>query len=188
MSSYQAKRRKPSASRRSEPRVPAWVWLFTGAILGAFIMFLMRLADMKQDQPPVAQKEKTPNQTEEKKEKVLPRFDFYEMLKNNKIEVPDFNNSEEPGENPQQAKQEFDYLLQVASFRDKDDAEQLMVELLLLNLEATREKAKVKEGGTWHRVIVGPFESRSKLAKARSTLLSNNYDALLLKRPKDASE
>lgn len=63
-------------------------------------MFLMRLADMKQDQPPAAtQKEQTSNRSEEKKEKVLPRFDFYEMLKNNKIEVPDFN-SEEPGENP----------------------------------------------------------------------------------------
>ena len=70
----------------------------------------------------------------------------------------------------------------MASFKSKNDAEHLRAQLILLNLTAQTERAKVRNGGVWHRVLVGPFTSRSKLAKARSTLLSNNHEALVLKR------
>jgi cell division protein FtsN len=54
--------------------------------------------------------------------------------------------------------------------------------LLLLNLVVTIEKVKARNGDSWHRVIVGPFKSRSKLAKARSILATHQIDSLLLKR------
>ena len=38
--------------------------------------------------------------------------------------------------------------------------------------------------GRWFRVYVGPFESRSKMAKARSLTASQDIDTLLLKRNK----
>ncbi len=181
MSHQQTKRSRSSASRRQEPRIPAWVWLFTGAILGAFVMFLMRLADIK-DQPQT-QVKNTPVAETDAPSESSPKFDFYELLKNNNISVPEFGGDSQT--DSIQSAPEYDYLLQVASFKSKKDAEALKIKLLLLNLEASLEKAKIESGGTWHRVIVGPFESRSLLAKARSTLISNNYSALLLKRPKD---
>ncbi|MFL0804991.1 MAG: SPOR domain-containing protein [Agarilytica sp.] len=166
----QASRTKESA------RIPAWVWLFTGAILGAFVMFLLHLSEVSpqdtsyKDQKPIQQIEKQ-----------KPRFDFYELLKES--DIPILTESEsDANEQPTQSGPEVEYLLQVASFKSKEDAEQLRAQLLLLNLTAYTENAKIRNGETWHRVLVGPFKSKSKLSKARSTLLSNHHEALVLKR------
>ena len=75
-------------------------------------------------------------------------------------------------------------MLQVASFKNNSDAERVRAELILLNLNASIETATVSNGKTWHRIIVGPFTNRSKLSKARSTLISNRYEALVLKKVK----
>lgn len=177
-------RKRPTNSRhrKSESRVPAWVWLFTGCVLGAFIMFLVRLSELPShpDADPVTstqQKKPTPD-----KQTKTPRFDFYDILKDAKVNAPeqpplkDSANKVNPNNEPQE------YILQVASFKNADDAEQLKVQLLLLNLEAQVEQARIRNGETWHRVLVGPFASRSKREKARSTLVANRYDALVLKR------
>ena len=106
-----------------------------------------------------------------------PRFDFYQLLKEQEVVVPDTT--------PELTDTESDnsvYLLQAGSFRNSNDADQLRAQLLLLNLMATVEKARTRSGDTWHRVLVGPFESRSKLAKARSILASQEISSLLLKR------
>ncbi|MFL0801488.1 MAG: SPOR domain-containing protein [Agarilytica sp.] len=167
---------KVQASRTTEPaRIPAWVWLFTGAILGAFVMFLLHLSEVS----PGETSRETPKQTKQEKQK--PRFDFYELLKES--DIPILTESEhDANQQPQQNGPEVEYLLQVASFKSKGDAEQLRAQLLLLNLEAYTENAKIRNGETWHRVLVGPFKSKSKLSKARSILLSNRHEALVLKR------
>ncbi len=167
---------RSQASRKQEPaRIPAWVWLFTGAILGAFIMFLLHLSEVSPRDTSIESQK--PGQTEKQK----PRFDFYELLKES--DIPILTESEpDTNEQPQQNGPEVEYLLQVASFKSEDDAEQLRAQLLLLNLSAYTENAKIRNGETWHRVLVGPFRSKSKLSKARSTLLSNHHEALVLKR------
>lgn len=169
---------KSHATRRSEPsRVPAWVWLFTGAVLGAFVMFLLHLSEIQtapSTTPPAV--EQTADKPQQK-----PRFDFYELLKDS--DIPVLQNKNDAGnELESQPQQTVEYLLQVASFKSKEDAEQLRASLLLLNLEAYTEDAKIRNGEVWHRVIVGPFLSKSKLSKARSILLSNRHEALVLKR------
>ncbi|WP_075185419.1 SPOR domain-containing protein [Teredinibacter haidensis] len=189
MAQNHARKSRSHANRKSvETRVPAWVWLFTGCILGAFIMFLMRLSEMDPVQkvaskaaPEVSAKKEKP-----KAEKpASPRFDFYDILKENKVTIPDFmKENETTGDTPTKPAEE--YILQVASFKKASDAEQLKVELILLNLQAHIEQARVRNGETWHRVLVGPFESRSQREKARSTLVSNKYEALVLKRAPSA--
>ncbi len=177
---YQRRSKGQASRARIETRVPAWVWLFTGAVLGAFIMFLIRLSETDtatQPDAPVAQK-----QVSEPAAKQLPRFDFYDLLKETKVEIPEI--AEQEPISTEEASPEVEYILQVASFRGKRDAEQLRAELILLNLDAQVEQAKIRNGETWHRVLVGPFISRSRLAKARSTLVSHNHDALVLKRAK----
>ena len=177
MSSRHASKRS-GASRRggNERQVPAWVWLFTGAVLGGFVMFLLHLSDVQPPSPEVSKTKKEDRPIAPQHE--LPRFDFYDRLKNISIPVPEDTQTEietAPSE-------DIEFLLQVASFRQAQDAEQLRAELILMNLEARVEQAKVRNGETWHRVLVGPFASRSFLAKARQTLLSNGHQALVLKR------
>lgn len=173
-SSRSATRNKPKSS------VPGWVWLFTGTVLGAFIMFLVRLSEMPADSAPATESEPTTAAIKEE-EKEQPRFDFYKLLKETKVPVPEVEPERKPtAKTPTEPEQ---YVLQVASFKAAGDAEQLRAELILLNLDAHIETAKVRNGETWHRVLVGPFDSRSKLAKARSILASNRLETLVLKRP-----
>lgn len=168
---------RANATRRVESsKVPAWVWLFTGAVLGAFIMFLMRLSEIspEQDASPPATEEVAKEPTQK------PRFDFYDLLKESYVPTETKAEPETGTSVTTSPGQEF--ILQVASFRSQEDADQLRAQLILLNLEAYTENAKIRNGETWHRVLVGPFSSKSKLAKARSVLLSNRHEALVLKR------
>ena len=75
------------------------------------------------------------------------------------------------------------YLLQAGSFKQMEDADRRRAELLLLGLDPKIEETN-GDNGHWYRVYVGPFESRSRLAKARSLTAAQNIDTLLLKRNK----
>ena len=172
-------KRRPRAATRLKPesRVPGWVWLFTGTALGAFIMFLMHLSDMPASDPEPPSTAVSPETGTGQQ----PRFDFYKLLK--EAHVPVFEEKKPDETETAPAKEEpGQYLLQVASFKGAGDAENLRAKLILLNLDAHVETATVRNGEIWHRVLVGPFDSRSNLAKARSILASNQLEALILKR------
>lgn len=167
------------SKQSSSSKVPGWVWLFTGTILGAFIMFLMRLSEI--DAPSSNQNRGPQTQAAHAEENKTPtKYDFYKILRDTEVPVttPKMPSTPKKEEN-------FDYLLQVASFRSAADAEQMRAELTLLNFTARIEQSKSKEGQIWHRVIVGPFANRSQLAKARDTLLSNKYSAMLIQRKRE---
>ncbi|MAZ89052.1 MAG: carbamoyl-phosphate synthase small subunit [Cellvibrionaceae bacterium] len=174
-------KRKPASSKRAAPKpksqVPGWVWLFTGTILGAFIMFLAYLSGVTPQQTPTpatAAKHEEPSHDIPK-----PRFDFYQLLKETEVVV-----KEVPSHTPKEAAaiETQEFILQVGSFKKNADADRLRAELILMNLDAQVETVTVRNGETWHRVLVGPFQSRSKVAKARSVLVSNDINPLLLKR------
>lgn len=148
-------------------------------------MFLLHLSEIKPSgdsaSSQTAQNKDAENGKKEEKQK--PRFDFYELLKESDIPVLKDDSPAQKYTPQKVASQEF--ILQVASFKTKDDAERLRAELILLNLETYTEDAKIRNGETWHRVLVGPFTSTSKMSKARSILLSNRHEALVLKRKTD---
>lgn len=76
----------------------------------------------------------------------------------------------------------MEYLLQVGSFANPADADRLRAQLIMLNLDARIEKVTIRNGELWHRVMVGPFTDQARLNTARSTLVANQYNALMLKR------
>jgi len=144
-------------------------------------MFLVHLSDQKKAQPqstnapPVAE---TPEEESVIEEKVFtPVFEFYESLKKEQVEIPDYAPPEE-----RDIKPTHEFFLQVASFRKESDAESARARLILLNMDTQIEKTKLQSGSTRYRVIVGPFQNKSKLAKARQTLVSNGFEYLTLKR------
>lgn len=191
-----AKRNRPPRGKTTgrggyQSRVPGWVWLFTGSVLGAFVMFLVYLADVP-PQPtefpelslldntspandaPAVDDEKQPEQETEIPQ---PRFDFYQLLRENevaKLEPPDAPIA--PVDTGIQ------YTLQAGSFRDPANADRLRAELILLNLETKVETVKARNAETLHLVIVGPFTTKSQLAKARGTLAAKDIDSLVLQQ------
>lgn len=141
-------------------------------------------------------------------EPTQPRFEFYKLLPDQEVEVPapepnlttpmakqptaaagHRSNAEHP--RPQTATAipressptNASYLLQVGSFRNLDDADQLKARLALLGVEASIQNVELADGGgTWHRVRIGPFSDRKRLNTIRKRLQTDNIHAILLKR------
>lgn len=168
-----AKKTRPNTRRKAPTsKTPLWAWVVIAvqsALLVALVLYIINLP--KPTTAPLSSKATT-----KENKPPQPRFDFYEILKEQRIEVPD-RSDEVIATIPS----DTIYYLQAGSFRSAEDADRLRVKLILQNLETTVESA-TREGKTWHRVIVGPFTSRSKMASARSTLASSNLNPLLLKR------
>lgn len=121
------------------------------------------------------------NNTINTKELSLPSneddYTFYSRLKDFEVVV----NKESSYESSRSANEKFIYLIQVGSFKTKAQAEMLRVELTLLGLEPNIDSSKNASGNTWHRVRLGPFTSRGSMTAARSTIISNNLEAMVMK-------
>src|SRR5690606_4422303 len=122
----------------SSSKVPGWVWLFTGTILGAFITFLMRLSELQPQTPGTRPAPTAVAPAEETKAPA--KYDFYKILRD--TEVPVSNPRTAGTSAPKPAAENVDYLLQVASFRSAAEAEQVRAELTLLNLHARIEQSQ----------------------------------------------
>lgn len=174
-------KRSPQKNARKRPEkkhIPGWVWFITGVLVTLFTQFLIHLAslddqqDNKQDAAKdTAKEQKTSNK---KAEKPKLKYRFYEELKQKQINV----DTEKVAEREQE---DYSYALQAGSFKNKQDAEQMRAEIILLGLDARIEARTSKKGTVWNRVIVGPFTSRSKLQEARSTLINNNVPTMVFK-------
>lgn len=61
------------------------------------------------------------------------------------------------------------YLVQVAAFNRKQDAEQIKAALVLTGYDVSLSPV-LKNNVTWYRVIIGPFASQKEAEKARLTI------------------
>lgn len=177
-----AKKSKKKPARKSQ--VPGWVWLFTGIVTGVFISFLGYLADIAPEPAPddLFAVQSTPAKNGDQEAIKATRFDFYTLLPEREMIVPE-QKQETTETLPEQA---VIYILQAGSFKNAADADRLRAQLILMGFDTKIEAVSVARGDLWHRVQVGPFVSRSKLAKARSTLIQQGIDTLLLKRKADS--
>ena len=114
-------------------------------------------------------------QTKHQNEKT--RFEFYEMLPGNEEPVTEIElqkAAEQPILNDK-------YYLQVGSFKDTEDAENLKAKIAMLGMEAYVQSADLSEKGMWHRVRVGPFTNIDTIKKTKSSLLQSGIKANLIK-------
>lgn len=186
---YARNKARPKAGPKSQ--VPGWVWLFTGSVLGAFTMFLVYLTGIT---PQPSRLEATLNEavTSVKAgdragdETPRPRFDFYQLLKESEVvvqaEPPAESRSSAPAATGPQPEGNIEYVLQVGSFKRAEDADRLRAQLILLNLDARVERAKLRNAEVWHRVLVGPFPNQASVTRARAALANHEIESLLLKR------
>jgi cell division protein FtsN len=156
-----------------------WRWYSAGLLSGIFLSFLLYLGSLPPGNTPtepVADSGATPTASEPPK----PRFEFYTLLPEQTLDMDADEQPAQPASSPSTKPGEF-FLLQAGSFKQREDADRRRAELLLLGLEPKIEEAK-GDNGRWFRVYLGPFQSRSKLNKARSLTAAQNIDTLLLKR------
>ncbi len=170
-----ANTRKTSTRAASGPR--SWQWYSAGLVSGVILSFLVYLGTLPQG-PAVTQTSPQVDTQPSASTPPKPRFDFYTLLPEQTMEV-----DVEPAETAvkRNSKPTESYLLQAGAFKQKADAEARRAQLLMLNLDPRIEETD-SANGRWFRVYLGPFQSRSKLNKARSLTAGENIDTLLLKR------
>jgi cell division protein FtsN len=170
-----SKRSGAKATRRQPTPSHPGRWFGAGLACGVFLSFITWLAMQPGTQPPTL-----PAQTGSEEAPPQPRFDFYTLLPEQQVRVE--LEPEELASARSQATDNDQYLLQAGSFKQAADADRRRAELLLLGLDARVEEA-VGDNGRWFRVYVGPFETRSKMARARGLTAQQGIDTLLMKRP-----
>lgn len=70
------------------------------------------------------------------------------------------------------------YLLQAASFRNRDDADAMRADLLLEGMAVSISAVPRPAGGAWHRVLVGPFAGEREMRRALSRLREKDIPAM----------
>lgn len=171
-----ATRRSPSQTKKKSADTP----LFNSSHINGFIVGVMTgaiaslgiVAGINPSALPAAIAPSAEGTVESARQ---PSFTFFTTLEDESFSV-DTGRSLDSG--PSEYTQ---YVLQAGSFRAVADADRRRGELALLGLESSIEQMNT-DTGSWHRVYIGPFDSRSAMAKARALTAQSDIDTLLLKR------
>lgn len=191
-----AKKRKKNSKARG---TPGWVWLFCGLCLGlviaAGIYVFGRPAGGSGDisvsgvpdaaEPATTDKQSGKSDKPEKKVEKA-RFDFYKMLPNYEVVVPEEEYTEEDGggdEPETTAKVEAPgrYVIQTGSFGDYGDADRRKAKLALLGIESEIKEVQLDDGRTVYRVHTQPVSDVDTLNKTLDKLRDNDIDTLVMR-------
>jgi cell division protein FtsN len=198
-----ARRSASRGASRGRQGTPAWMWLLTGILIGiglAWYLFAKGYIPQPRGGAPESVEPAAPGEltgAEEvaprSKDKERPRYDFFTVLPEMEVVVPEQELSErlrpapdaDSGQTPASAEGAAggpSYLLQVGSFREAADADQMKARLALLGIVAQVQAVTVN-GATWHRVRVGPVSGARQADDMRSRLDDNGIDSLVLENP-----
>lgn len=186
-----ATRRKSQARRGNQRRVPVWIWLLGGVLLGLGLSAALLIADRdgrlpvpranpaatapRDPEPPIAP---APQPAAEKQK---PRYDFYTLLRERETQVSDKELAEKvkaessqttTAQVPAQATPSERYLLQAGAFRDMREADAVKARIALAGLQARVEAADVN-GAAIYRVRLGPYATARELEDAKRQLTQN---------------
>ncbi len=196
---------KSRATRTQKKSLPGYIWLLSGLAIGLFVAFIVYLdkqpaSDVDFGSAVQAElvklKQKTSNKNNstatqisaEPVKKKEPKFNFYTLLPELEVLIPEIE-TQPPGttsgprpgttstnKNTWSDKQ---YVLQVGSFQNLNDAEKQKANLAFLGLEADIQHVTINNQA-WHRVRTGPYQSKKQLYKSQKQLNQNNINSISL--------
>ena len=104
-------------------------------------------------------------------------YEFMDRLPNDEVvtNVVPYQLPAAGGETPSPART---YLLQAASFRNRDDADAMRADLILEGMTVAISTVPRPAGGAWHRVLVGPFPGQREMRRALSRLREKDIPAM----------
>jgi cell division protein FtsN len=186
---YKAKPQR--AVQRPVRQRPAWLYFMAGVIVGSAVTVVLYLNEFvpvplyvapteTAPQAVVATKERKKAQTAGDAPK--PRFEFYTMLPEMEVAVPDTDL--EPELDDSKAAPVVapgTYFLQAGSFRLLEEADRMKANLAFLGLEPSIQTVTINGSDTWHRVRVGPFSDLASLNEVRARLRENRMETMVLK-------
>jgi len=186
---YAGQRRK----RFDRPGVGLWKWMLITAITISFVVFLiyLRSTGSKQTNPPQIS-QTIPNKTgvesavtpkEEQKPEVkpgpkIPQFDFYTILPEKEVVVPEYEIKTRTREERVGKAKETHYMMQAGSFKTFKEADHLRAKLASMGIESKVQKAKVGSVN-WYRVKLGPYAQTGSVNTIRARLRQHGIDAII---------
>jgi cell division septation protein DedD len=212
--------------KRKRSKLSPWVGVISGLLVGLFVAFLVFIKMQTPPEPPAFFQESLLPPVEETRPDTAaespadiagdapqaqalppkPRFDFYTLLPEMEVVVPEEEIAPPPPAPPVQrpapetrpaaqqpvpatpaatapakATPAETYLLQVGSFRNGEQAERFRAELALLGMQTSIQKVTIDNKDTYHRVRVGPFRDTGSLNTARSRLSKKGIESSVIK-------
>jgi cell division protein FtsN len=107
-----------------------------------------------------------------------PSFDFYTILPQAEVVVPDYEIKTRVREELVGKTKAAKYIMQAGSFREVAEADHQKAKLALLGIEARVEKAKVSNV-IWHRVKIGPYDNPTSVATIKELLQKNGFAVIV---------
>ncbi len=192
-----ATRRRKTSSRRGASRgrsraAPAYLWFIAGLLIGlglSLYLFIKGYLPEGPRQQPIANTTRSLSGEELVEDSIsiaderdIRQYKFFTLLPEMEVIVADQALSDAAQAlNARPADNGGDrYILQLGSFRNRTDAEQMKARLALLGSVANIQVVTVN-GETWHRVRIGPIEGARRRDEIRSMLQDNDIETLVLK-------
>lgn len=116
-----------------------------------------------------------------KKPVQVPRYDFFTLLPEKEVVVPDYEIKTRNREEKAGKSRAVRYMMQAGSFRNNKDADRLKAKLALIGIESKIELARIGDVN-WHRVKLGPFLNMSATEVVRQRLRKNFIDVVVTEK------
>ena len=130
---------------------------------------------------PLAADQKATEPLKSAKAEDKPRFDFYRILPGREETVTERQMREAAKQAGKPGAPKESYFLQVGSFPNPADADNLKARLALMGMEANVEPANVAGKGVWYRVRLGPYTRVDEINRIRQQLTQNGVEVSLVR-------
>ena len=172
-----------------QPSIGLWKWMLITAIIIAFVVFLVYLrSNGSTPENPPQTSQTVPNKTgvagvvapkeEQKPEIKLPQFDFYTILPEKEVVVPEYEIKTRTREERVGKAKETHYMMQAGSFKTFKEADRLRAKLAAMGIASKVQKAKVGDVN-WYRVKMGPYAQTESVNAIRARIRQHGIDAII---------
>ncbi len=170
---------KNSKTKESES-VPIGRWVLVFLVVAGFVSSLLWLKST------VTKSTKQAVVSQPKKKPI--KYDFYNVLPEREVIIPEYQIETQKRIERQQAKKTPEsnrspsqYLIQAGAFEIYREADKRKAQIILLGQSAYLEKA-IMDGKTWHRVKIGPFKSLNEADNVRKKLNQQRIQSVIMKQ------
>ncbi|MCH7822042.1 MAG: SPOR domain-containing protein [Proteobacteria bacterium] len=185
------RKRKRSTKKRQQHEYPGWVWMLFGLGVGLSVALAIFMKDRG---PGAAVREPLPvpaslasaidyndeSATASAEEPPERRFDFYNMLPNFEVIIPEQEPDVSRDREPKAIERPGIYVLQAGSFTQYVDADRRRAQLALQGIESRIQRVTIDDK-TYHRVRIGPTRDLDELNALRSRLRQAKIDVLRIR-------